>query len=163
MTRLTIALLERLMHNRIEEAFIDASVGIMTTQTGGGRRLDSLMQCCKTAFLDIMTIPAQVLRGNSQYSTVVRTMGLVTGAAVLQDRLMGKTLIPEAACFLMTGETEGRGGLFQKFFLHRTMGIVTGGTFLFLHRFMFDRIICFFMTFLTEGTAYILQQTPEIT
>jgi hypothetical protein len=43
------------------------------------------------------------------------------------------------------------------------MGIMAGGAFLFLHRFMFDRIIGQFMTFLAKRAAYILQQAPKIT
>ena len=90
-------------------------------------------------------------------------MGLVTCAAVLQGRLMGKTLFPEAGCFFMTGEADGGVRLLQKLIFSRTMGIMAGGAFLFLHRFMFDRIIGGVMTFLTERAAYILQQSPEIT
>jgi hypothetical protein len=43
MAWLTMALLERLMQNRVQEAFVAAAVGIMTTPAGPGGRLDSLV------------------------------------------------------------------------------------------------------------------------
>ncbi len=167
MTGTAVAFQKRCMANRIEQAFIRASVGIMTVVTGIGTWFDSLVKCNKIGACYGMAICTEQAAFFVDHSLLIRSMGLMTLEAVFGSGSVDHTFPPELGNVRMAGETDHWLRLFQYIVMGGTVCRMTGGA-VFIHgRLMgvlgvLDNCVHITMTFKAEFSWFLLDNICKI-